>query len=115
MKHPKLCIVGNSRTQQKNPIMQRYSRFFITFIVDSESGKVLDLDASVMLKATNEFIKELFIGCSLANTDQELLEHIRCTYMASSQKAIQMAYLDAVRNYNIWLSENSHRIKQLDI
>ena len=109
MKYKKLCIVGNSRTQQKNPIMLRYSRFFITFIVDGETGEVLDLDASVMLKATNEFITELFFGCTLANTDQELLESIRCTYMASSQKAIQMAYLDAVRKYNIWKSDNSYK------
>ncbi|MEG1824801.1 MAG: DUF3870 domain-containing protein, partial [Cloacibacillus sp.] len=38
MQIKKLCITGNARTQQKNPITARFSHFFIVFIVDAESG-----------------------------------------------------------------------------
>ncbi|MDO5116313.1 MAG: DUF3870 domain-containing protein [Synergistaceae bacterium] len=107
MRFEKLCIVGNARTQQKNPITARFSHFFIVFIVEAATGKIVDLDVTVMLPATSNFIRELFIGRSLAEVDSELLECIRCCYLASSQKAIQMAYMEAVRKYRSWLS--SHR------
>ena len=103
----KLCIIGNARTQQKNPITARFSHFFIVFIVEAASGKIVDLDVTVMLPATSNFIKELFIGRSLAEVDRELLELIRGSYLASSQKAIQMAYMEAVKKYRSWLS--THR------
>lgn len=103
----KLCIIGNARTQQKNPITARFSHFFIVFIVEAASGKIIDLDVTVMLPATSNFIKELFIGRSLAEVDRELLELIRGSYLASSQKAIQMAYMEAVKKYRSWLS--THR------
>ena len=103
----KLCIIGNARTQQKNPITARFSHFFIVFIVEAASGKIVDLDVTVLLPATSNFIKELFIGRSLAEVDRELLELIRGSYLASSQKAIQMAYMEAVKKYRSWLS--THR------
>lgn len=100
----KLCIIGNARTQQKNPITARFSHFFIVFIVEAGTGKIVDLDVTVMLPATSNFIKELFLGRSLAEVDKELLELIRGSYLASSQKAIQMAYMEAVKKYRTWLS-----------
>lgn len=106
MEARKLCIIGNARTQQKNPITARFSHFFIVFIVEAESGRILDLDVTVMLKATGDFIKELFIGRSLADVDKELIEAIRMTYLASSQKALQMAYMEAVKKYRTWRSEH---------
>ena len=104
MPFDKLCIIGNARTQQKNPITARFSHFFIVFIVEAGTGKIVDLDVTVMLPATSNFIKELFLGRSLAEVDKELLELIRGSYLASSQKAIQMAYMEAVKKYRTWLS-----------
>ncbi len=106
MKAKKLCIIGNARTQQKNPITARFSHFFIVFIVEAETGIITDLDVTVMLPATGKFIKELFMGRSLASVDKELLEEIRTTYLASSQKAMQMAYMEAVKKYRAWRSEH---------
>lgn len=102
MQIKKLCITGNARTQQKNPITARFSHFFIVFIVDAESGTIVDLDVTVLLPATNNFIRELLLGRSLAEVDTELLELIRASYLGSSQKAIQMAYMEAVKKYRTW-------------
>ncbi len=102
MAFDKLCITGNARTQQKNPITARYSHFFIVFIAEAATGKILDLDVTVMLPATNNFLKELFTGRTLADVDKELLEDIRSCYIGSSQKAVQMAYMEAVKKYRTW-------------
>ncbi|WP_288503791.1 DUF3870 domain-containing protein, partial [uncultured Cloacibacillus sp.] len=58
MPFDKLCIIGNARTQQKNPITARFSHFFIVFIAEAGTGKIVDLDVTVMLPATSNFIKE---------------------------------------------------------
>ena len=71
--------------------------------VEVES-RILDLDATSMLPATSRFIREMFLGGTLARVEPEMLDRIRNTYLASSQKAIQMAYMEAVKKYNSWLS-----------
>ena len=85
-----------------NPITHQFSQFFITFIADGESGEILDLEASVVLSLTNRFIKDIFLGRSLADVDPKIIEKIDHTYLGSSQKAIQVAYKDAVKKYRSW-------------
>ena len=102
MEREKLCIIGNAKSQMGNPITHQFSQFFITFIADGESGEILDLEASVVLSLTNRFIKDIFLGRSLADVDPKIIEKIDHTYLGSSQKAIQVAYKDAVKKYRSW-------------
>lgn len=102
MKFNGLCIIGNAKPPQDGPIATKYTFFFITFIVDEDSGTILDSESSVVLPATNEFIKKLFLGESLAEIDNDLLNRIKRQYLGNAQKTIQAAYKDAVRRYQIW-------------
>ena len=102
MERERLCIIGNAKSQSGNPITHQFSQFFITFIADAETGEILDLEASVVLRLTNNFIKEIFLGKSLAEVDSEVIEKIDHTYLGSSQKAIQVAYKDAAKKYGSW-------------
>lgn len=102
MKDNRICIVGNARPPRDAPIANKYIYFFITFIVDGSTGKILDLESSTILKLTNDFIRELFLGKSLAQLDEDLLAEIKHRYMGSCQKAIQVSYKDAVIRYNLW-------------
>lgn len=106
MNDNKICIVGNARPPRDAPIANKFVYFFITFIVDGDTGKILDLEASTILKLTNDFIRELFVGKSLDQLDEDLLSDIKHRYMGSCQKAIQVSYKDAVTRYNLW-KENS--------
>ena len=74
----------------------------MTFIVDAESGEIIDFEASTSLCLTNVFTKKIFIGKSLATVDEDLIEKVRTSYLGTSQKAIQVAYKDAVRKYSAW-------------
>lgn len=97
-----LCVIGNARVQSDNPITHQFSSFFITFIVDSEDGEILDADVSMTLALSRNFVREMFLGKSLANVDEALLEEIRLRYLGSSQKALQVAYKDGVKKYRAW-------------
>lgn len=97
-----LRIIGNAKSQSDNPITHHYSSFFITFIVDAENGKILGAEVSMMLELTRSFTRRFFLGRSLAEVDRELLEEIERRYLGSSQRAMQVAYKDAVKKYGAW-------------
>lgn len=94
-----ICVIGNSRTASDNPITHQFSVFFITFVVESDTGKIIDCEASVTLPLTNRFLKELFLGRFLTEVDQDLVDNIYRRYLGSSQKAVIVAYKDAVKSF----------------
>lgn len=106
-----LCIVGNAKPPQDNPIAMKYVFFFITFIVDKDTGEIIDTEASTVLHLTNAFIRGLFVGHSVAQLDEEVMRQIKLTYLGSSQRAIQVAYRDAVHRYAAWKEANAENEK----
>ena len=102
MERETLCIIGNAKSPKSDPITYRFVYFFITFIADAETGEIMDLEVSTALHLTNVFIRGLFIGQSLAEVDDALFEKVHTRYLGTSQRAIQVAYKDAVRKYRAW-------------
>ncbi len=94
-----LYIVGNAKTQQGNPITMQYGQFFIGFVVQQESGVIIDCAPSATLPTTAAFISSLFIGQSLAADPAEIKREVERRYFASSQKAIIVAYKDAQKKF----------------
>lgn len=92
-------IVGNSKTSTDNAITHRFHSFYIGFIAEGNTGKIVDLSCSSTIRTTEEFIKSLFIGRSLTEYDDNLEREIKRRYHGSSQKAIIVAYKDAVKKY----------------
>ncbi len=92
-------IVGHAKTSIDNPITKHYSLFFIVFIVEAGKGTILDLEATVMLPLSNSFIKNLFVGRTVAEEDAELIDEIQRRYHGTSKKALIVAYKDAVKKF----------------
>ncbi|MHC6180868.1 DUF3870 domain-containing protein [Clostridium sp. JNZ X4-2] len=93
-------IVGNAKTNVDNAITIRFNSFYIGFVVDLNTGKILDLNSSSTLKTTDEFIRSLLMGRSLKAFDNELEKQIIKRYHGSSQRAIIVAYKDGIKKYN---------------
>lgn len=94
-----LYIVGNSKTNSNNAITYRYNSFYIGFVVESSNGKIVDLDCSSTIETTQNFVKSIFTNKSLNDYDTSTEEEIKRRYHGSSQKAIIVAYKDAVKQY----------------
>lgn len=94
-----VCVVGNARTANDNPITHAYSHFFITFVAKVDTGEIIDVEASFTLPLTNRFVRCLFLGRSLEAVDEDLVRSVRDRYLGSSQKAIAVAYKDAVKKF----------------
>lgn len=93
-------VVGNSKTNAENPITGQFNSFFIGFVVDTEGDTIIDVSCSSTIRTTNDFVMSLFAGKTLAEYDMKLEEEIRRRYHGSSQRAIIVAYKDAVRQYS---------------
>lgn len=99
-----LYIVGNSKSQMNNPITQLYGQFFISFIVDHDTGKILDVECNAIINITNKFVEDIFIGENM-NADYEAIKNrIIRRYLGSSQKAILVAFKDAQKKYHDYKS-----------
>lgn len=93
-------IVGNSKTNSENAITEIYKSFYIGFVVNVENDEIIDLSCTSTIPTTCEFVKTIFIGKKI-NTYSEALENdIKRRYHGSSQRAIMVAYKDAVKKYN---------------
>ena len=95
-----LYIVGNSKTSSDNAITYKYNSFYIGFVVEVENGRIIDLSCSSTIRTTEEFIKSIFIDRCINEYDTCLEEEVKKRYHGSSQKAIIVAYKDAVKKYN---------------
>ncbi|OBR90672.1 MULTISPECIES: DUF3870 domain-containing protein [Clostridium] len=93
-------VVGNAKTNEDNAITIKFNSFYIGFVVDLSTDKIIDLNSSSTLRTTDEFIRSLLIGRNLRIFDDKLKEEVIKRYHGSSQKAIIVAYRDGVKKYN---------------
>ncbi|MBE6064592.1 DUF3870 domain-containing protein [Clostridium cochlearium] len=93
-------VVGNSKTNTDNAITNRFNSFFIGFVVDVDTDTIVDLSCSSTIRTTDEFVKTLLIGKSLKVFDPNLEKEVKRRYHGSSQRAIIVAYKDAIKKYN---------------
>lgn len=91
-------IVGDAKSPENNPITKKYSQYFLSLVVDSSNGKIIDCECSSTLELTKQFVKYLFIGYEIQNSQIE--KKILTQYHGSSQKALIVAFRDAKKKYN---------------
>jgi hypothetical protein len=94
-----LYIIGNSKSQQNNPITQLYGQFFIGFVVDSATGTIIDVECNAIIELTNKFLQDIFIGERISSDYEDLKAKITRRYLGSSQKAILVAFKDAQKKF----------------
>ncbi|MEG0774012.1 DUF3870 domain-containing protein [Clostridium sp.] len=95
-----IYIVGNSKTNMDNAITSNFNSFFIGFVVDIDTDVIVDASCSATIRTTNDFVMSLFIGKKILEFDFKFEEEIKRRYHGSSQRAIIVAYKDAVKQYN---------------
>ncbi len=94
-----IYVVGHGKTSSDNAITAQYKIFFIGFVIDTKTDKIIDLGSSTTVSVTSDFIKSMFIGKTFNGYNQEISKEISKRYFGSSQKAIITAYKDAIKKY----------------
>jgi glutamine synthetase type III len=92
-------IVGDARTQEDNPITFTYNKFFMAFVVEKETGVIIDAQCSSTLDITDRFLNGIFIGKNLMKDQESIEQEIDERYFGSSKKAIIVSLKDASKKY----------------
>ncbi|GAB6086789.1 DUF3870 domain-containing protein [Alkaliphilus crotonatoxidans] len=92
-------IIGHGRTSNDNAITHHFKIFFIGFVVDVTTDEIVDLGCAATVDTTREFIASIFVGKKLDKYHEGIEEEVMRRYFGSSQKAIIIAYKDALKKY----------------
>lgn len=98
-------VIGHGKTNVDNAITERFKIFFIGFVIDTENHEVVDLSCSATIPATQEFIASIFVGKKFDSYHKEIEDEVTRRYFGTSQKAIIIAYKDALKKYNEVISK----------
>ncbi|HOZ73016.1 MAG TPA: DUF3870 domain-containing protein [Spirochaetales bacterium] len=92
-----IYVVGNAKTNTENAITTLYNSFYIGFVLDPATGRIVDASCSATIRTTDEFVRGIFVGKAMGRDDASLDDEVRRRYHGSSQKAILVAYKDAAK------------------
>lgn len=93
-------VIGHGKTSTDNAITEQFKIFFIGFVVDVTTDEIIDLSCASTIPTTQNFISSLFIGKKMDQYDPSIEESILRRYFGTSQRAIIIAYKDALKRYN---------------
>jgi hypothetical protein len=103
-----IYVIGDAQSSINNPITQQYSAFFIGLVIDCRSDKIVDAGCSSTIPLTSDFVRSIFIGKIIWETEA-LSSEIRRRYHGSSQKALLVALKDAQKKYRAITKANSEQ------
>jgi len=101
MKYPEntILIVGQAKPSREDAIYHTHGEFYISMVVEADTGRILDLECNAILDVTRSFAADLFIGKSLKD-DLALLEReIHNRYFALTQRPLIACMKDAHQRY----------------
>lgn len=100
-----IYIIGDAKSSQKNPITLRFNQFFIGVVVDRASGRIVDAECSATIALTAHFVCSLLTGRLI--DDPSIISDIEQRYFGSSQKALIVAFGDALKKYKQYRSQTA--------
>lgn len=95
-------IIGDAKSQQNNPIQQRFGRFMLGLVVERDTGTIMSCGSSVMMQSTYDFIDSLFAGRNIITDGDVIRQEVENRYFGASQKAIIFAFKDAQRRFRLY-------------
>ena len=98
-KNNTILVVGQAKPSKEDAIYNLHGEFYISLVLDRESGEILDMDCNTILEVTKNFVASMLIGKSL-KTDVAIMEkEIKNRYFALTQKPLIACIKDAHNRY----------------
>jgi len=93
-----ILVTGEAKAPSGNPITTQFGIYYVVFVVDTDSHRILDAECSATLALTKSFVSGLFAGECITD-EGRLTERITTRYHGSSQRALLAALRNAVVKY----------------
>lgn len=105
-----ILVVGQAKPSREDAIYNLHGEFYISLVVDRETGEILEFDCNTILGVTSRFVESIFVGKSI-RTDLAVLEReIRTRYFALTQKPLIACMKDAYNRYMMAVGEKASRM-----
>ena len=101
-----ILVVGQAKPSKEDAIYNLHGEFYISLIVERETGKILELDCNTILDVTKRFVASMFVGKSLKTDIPAIEKDIRERYFALTQKPLIACMKDACNRYLTAIGEN---------
>ena len=101
-----ILVVGQAKPSKEDAIYNLHGEFYISLIVERETGKILELDCNTILDVTKRFVASMFVGKSFKTDIPAIEKEIRERYFALTQKPLIACMKDACNRYLTAIGEN---------
>ena len=94
-----ILIVGQAKPSREDAIYSLHGEFYISLVVERDSGRILDLECNTILSITGKFVASMLNGKSIQTDLAEMERTIRERYFALTQKPLIACLKDAHNRY----------------
>jgi len=91
-------VSGYGKAHEKSAITKIYGIFALGMTVDAKTDEILEVEGSLVLDITKNFLKNLLMGEKITN-EKVIIDKINNLYFGASKKAFIVAYKDSLRRY----------------
>jgi hypothetical protein len=96
-----IFVTGVAKIAKDDPIASSNQVFFVSIIVDEETGLVVDATCNTVREMTENFIRLLLVGKNLATGVDEMVQEIRQRFFGLVQKTLIVALKDAHNRFMV--------------
>lgn len=90
-----ILVVGQAKPSREDAIYNLHGEFYISLVLERESGMILDVDCNTILSVTKNFVASMLIGKSIRDDVALLEKEIKERYFALTQKPLIACIKDA--------------------
>ena len=90
-----ILLTGVSKISKDDPISSSFEVFFVSLVVDRESGVIVDATCNTARDMTKEFIRSLLVRRNLETGIEEIVGEVRSRFFGLVQKSLLVALKDA--------------------
>ena len=94
-----ILIVGQAKPSKDDAIDNLHGEFYISLVLERETGKILDMDCNTILEVTKNFVASMLIGKSIRDDVAAMEKEIKERYYALTQKPLIACIKDAHNRY----------------
>ncbi len=96
-----IFVTGVAKVAKDDPIASSYQVFFVSLVVDHDTGMIVDATCNTARDMTKDFIRSILIGGNLISGIEELSGQIRRRFFGLAQKPLLVALKDAHNRFMV--------------
>ena len=70
-----ILVVGQAKPSKEDAIYSLHGEFYVSFVVERATGKILDLECNTILSVTRNFVVSMLLGKSLKTDLDEMQQN----------------------------------------